>query len=192
MNLIDQREDHYEKFLGKIEDQIMHSTDDKVVHVDIYTFSPTDARPFYTLITGGMSDMPQFVPHDWNIAPRAEIMLYTEKPQGWMYNVLKGLAEMPFDDQTFLSYNHTVPNGKPMTAQHSLLTSYFFTHPILEKDGFTPFLVEDDFADILLMIPITEAERELAVSQGAETLVELFAEKDFDPVINEHRACLVS
>jgi len=29
-------------------------------------------------------------------------MMNVRQPEGWMFNVLKGLAEMPFDDLTFL------------------------------------------------------------------------------------------
>src|SRR5437762_7376163 len=109
--LIQQREEHYARFLGPLTREIMHSTNFKTVHIDVYTFEPTKERPFFTLITGGMSDVRQNIPGDCDIAPRAEIMLYAEEPKGWMYNVLKGLAEMPSDDDTFLSYRHTVPNG---------------------------------------------------------------------------------
>ena len=170
----------------------MHSTDIKAVHIDIYTFEPTEERPFFTLITGGMSDVRQNIPDGYDAAPRAEIMLYAEEPKGWMYNVLKGLAEMPTDDDTFLSYRHTVPNGKPMTAQPSLLTSYFFIAPLLEPDHFSPMLVDGDATDILLMIPITEAERELAKQRGSDALIDLFRDRGLDPIINEGRPCVVS
>lgn len=62
----------------------MHSTDAKNVHVDIYTFAPTADRDMSTLVTGGMSDVVQNTPDDWNISPRAEIMLYCHEPKPWM------------------------------------------------------------------------------------------------------------
>lgn len=190
--MIDQRENHYIQYLGALDQQVMHSTDVKPVHVDIYTFTPTDERPFYTLITGGMSDLRQNVPDDWDIAPRAEIMMYVQEPKGWMYNVLKGLAEMPFEDETFLSYRHTVPNGMPMTAEPSLLTSYFFVQPFNEPEGFSPMTVEGDLTDLLVLVPITEAEHRLAVEQGSDALLDLFQEKGLDPLVDEHRSCLVT
>jgi len=190
-NAIQQRESHYERFFGPITQQVMHSTDSKSVHVDIYTFTPTAERPFYTLITGGMSDLRQNVPETSNAAPRTEIMLYARETKGWMYNVLKGLAEMPFDCNTFLSYRHTVPNGMPMTAEPSLLTSYFLMQPYFESKGFTPMPIDGEKADILLMIPITEAERDFAVKKGSEALLTLFFEQDFDLVIDEQRQCLL-
>jgi hypothetical protein len=192
MNPIEQREAHYTRFLGPLDQKVMHSTDIKPVHVDIYTFAPTSERDFYTLITGGMSDVRQNIPDDWECAPRAEIMLYTKEPKGWMYNVLKGLAEMPSDDDTFLSYRHTIPNGQPMTAEPSLLTSFFMSPVFGERDGFTPLLLDEDAVDVLLLIPITEGERALAVDQGSDALLALFRLREFDPVIDEHRSCLVT
>ena len=146
--LIEQREKHYKQFLGPLDQKIMHSTDVKAVHVDIYTIAPNSGRDFYTLITGGMSDIRQSVPDDWDVSPRAESMLYCHEPKPWMYSVLKGMAEMPSDDGTFLSYRHTVSNGMPMTAKPSLLTGYFFFHPILENEGFSPMLVDSDDTNI--------------------------------------------
>ena len=35
MDALTHREAHYERFLGPIEQQVMHSTDDKPVHIDI-------------------------------------------------------------------------------------------------------------------------------------------------------------
>ena len=190
-DLIKQREEHYKRFLGPLDQKIMHSTDVKAVHVDIYTFAPSSERDFYTLITGGMSDVRQSVPDDWNISPRAEIMLYCRDPKPWMYNVLKGLAEMPSDGDTFISYRHTVPNGQPMTADPSLLTGYFFFYPILEPDEFSPMVVDGDATDVLLLIPITDDEREFAINNGVDKLVDI-CQEHLDPVIEEHRACLVS
>ena len=188
---IEQRENHYTRFLGPHDQKIMHSTDVKIVHVDIYTFAPTAERDFYTLITGGMSDVPQNIPDDGNCAPRAELMLYCREPKPWMYSVLKGLAEMPSDFDTFLSYKHTVPNGMPMTADPSLLTGYFFFQPILETDEFSPMSVDGDDTDILLLIPITDDEREFAISDGVDKLIDI-CQAQLDPIIDEHRACLVS
>jgi hypothetical protein len=191
-DLIGQREAHYERFLGPLTEKIMHATDVKPVHVDIYTFRPSSDRPHFTLITGGMSDLRQCVPDGWDIAPRAEIMLNVSEPRGWMYSVLKGLAEMPSSDDTFLSYRHTVPNGKPMTADPSLLTSFFFVHPMMMPDGFSPMKVDGDDTDILLLIPITELERRYAKEKGAAELISLFGDRELDPIVDESRKSFVS
>jgi hypothetical protein len=187
------RERHYERFFGPMTQKIMHSTDIKPVHVDVYQFEPTKARPFWTLITSGMSNERQIEPEECaeHMSPRAEVVMYVPRPQPWMFNVLKGLAEMPFDNATCLHWWHTVPNGMPMTAMPSRLTSYFFLPPYFEEDGFTDLELDGDRVDFLWMIPITEAEREYAVSQGSQELEQRFEEAKMSPVLDESRDSLV-
>jgi len=192
MNHIDQRESHYEKFLGTLTDQVMHSTDIKPVHVDVYTFPPTADRPYYTLITGGMFDLRQNIPpQHTSLGRRAEIMTYAHEPQGWMYNVLKGLAEMPFDDDTFLHWYHTVPNGKAMTADPSDLTAFLFVPPYLEAKDFSPMTVDGDETDFLVMVPITDSELNYTREHRVEAMLEVFDRHDFDYVVNEKRGSFV-
>src|SRR5688572_3354144 len=125
---LEARERHYERFFGSLNQSVIHSTDVKPVHIDIYQFAPTDERLYWTLITGGMSNERQIEPEDCaeHMSPRAEILMYVRGPRQWMFNVLKGLAQLPFEKNTSLHWWHTVPNGMPMTAKPSLLTSFFF------------------------------------------------------------------
>jgi len=190
---LEAREGHYERFFGPITQPIMHSTDVKPVHIDIYQFEPTRDRPFWTLISSGMSNERQIEPDDCAdyMSPRAEILLYVPKPQGWMFSVLKGLAEMPFEDSTFLHWWHTVPNGMPMTATPSLLTSYFFLPPYFEPEGFTDLRLDGDRVDFLWMIPITEAEREFAMKHGSQELEKKFDETNLSRIVDESRESVV-
>jgi hypothetical protein len=125
------------------------------------------------------------------IPPRAEILLYASEASGWMFNVLKGLAEMPFDQSSFLHWGHTVPNGKPMTAQPSLLTNFFFFQPCMEAEDFDQLVIEGDEVSILWMVPITDAELAYKRAHGANALLDLFAEHELSQVIDESRASLV-
>jgi len=187
------REAHYVKHFGLLSESIMHSTDEKTPHVDIYRFPPFQDRHYWTLITGGMSDFRQSVPDDApeHVSPRTEILLYVRAPQPWMFSVLKGLAEMPFDDQTFLHWWHTVPNGMPMTAKPSLLTNFFFLPPYFEKEGFDTLEIGGDKVNILWLIPITDAELHYKLEHGGRALEELFSQKELDPVVDESRKSLV-
>ena len=192
MNLIEIREQHYEKFIGPIPNDVYHSTDVKPVHIDIYTFKPTEDRPYYTLITGGMSDKRQNIPDKFpNISKRTEIMTYAHEPKGWMYNVIKGLAEMPWDDDTWLHWYHSMPNGKPMTAEPSALTAFFIVPPYYEDEKFGPMIVEGDKTEFLFMVPITEEELKFKRERGAEDLLKLFDEVNFDYIIDESRKSFV-
>jgi|SRR5687767_5608291 hypothetical protein len=189
-DFIDQREAHYQRFFGRLDQPVIHSLDVKSVHVDIYQFAPDAGRPFWTLITGGMSDRRQPLPADppAHIAPRAEILMYAQQPQDWMFSVLKGLAEMPFVDDTYLHWHHTVPNGQPMTAKPSVLTAFFFLPPYFEDEVFDTLEVGGDKVDFLMLLPITESERQYAIEHGSQALEAVFmADAEFDGVVDEAR-----
>jgi len=191
-DLIRVREAHYTKFLGPLDESIAHSTDVKDVHIDIYSFHPNNKRPYWTLITGGMSDLPQKIPDDAEgISSRTEIMIYVKEPQDWMLNVLKRLAEMPFDDKTYLHWYHTVPNGQPMTNEPSELTSFFFLPPYFEDFGFNTLHIGSDKVDFLWLIPITEREREYAIENGSQALEEVFEKVEMNPIVDEKRTSFV-
>ncbi|RLC08066.1 MAG: hypothetical protein DRH43_10675 [Deltaproteobacteria bacterium] len=194
MNYMQIRETHYVRFFGPMTRPVMHSTDSKQPHIDIYQFEPTDTRLHWTLITGGMSDLRQHIPEELvgRIAPRAEILIYVEEPKPWMFNVLKGLAGMPFDEKTFLHWWHTVPNGGPMTAEPSELTNFFFLPPYFEGVEFNTLHLGDERVDFLWMVPITNEELEYKLKYGAEALETLFEEANLSPVIDEKRTSLVS
>lgn len=186
------REEHYQRFLGPMKHPLMHSTDTKPVHIDMYQFEPTSERPYWTLVTGGMSDKPQLAPvADDYRSPRAEILMYVSEPKHWMFNVLKGLAEMPFEDDTHLHYWHTAQNGMPMTAEPSALTAFFFLPPYFEHPEFPKLSLGGDRVDFLWLIPITEAERQYAVRKGGQALEKVIEKANLPIIVDEGRQSLV-
>lgn len=184
------REKHYERFFGPLPESVLHSTDTVIPHVDIYQFPPHENRPYWTLITGGMSDLRQPGIAD-GLSPRAEILTYAQEPRPWMFDVLKGLAEMPFGYDTYLHWWHTVPNGMPMTAKASKLTNFFFLPPYFEDAEFDTLRIDGDDVDILWMIPITDAELQFKLEHGADALEQLFESKGLNRIIDESRKSLV-
>ena len=191
-SLLNIREAHYVRHFGDVA-KLMHSTDTKSPHIDIYQFEPRVDRDYWVLITGGMSDVRQYVPEDApeHIALRAEIMMYAREPKVWMFNALKWLAEMPFERKTFLHWWHSVPNGEPITAEPSLLTNFFFLPPYFEAEDFDTLSLDDDPVNILWLVPITDAEVQYKLEHGGQALEDLFTEKELDPVVDERRGSLV-
>ena len=193
LGFMEAREAHYQEHLGPLTQGVFHSTDVKDVHIDVYQFEPYSDRLHWTLITGGMSDACQKLPDGSTegLAPRTEILLYAPKPQNWMVSVLKGLAEMPFDDDTYPHWWHTVQNGMPMTAERSLLTAFFFLPPYRETSGFNQFFLQGEKVDFLWLVPITETERVFAVEFGSEALEERIISCEFSELLDEQRPSIV-
>jgi len=186
------REKHYCKFFGPMNDEVMHSIDEHEVHVDIYQFPPTKKRPYWTLITGGMSDEEQNVPEDVDWAsPRTEILTYIEEPYERIFSVLKLLAEMSFEENSYMHWFHTISVGEPVTKRQSELTCAFLIPPIFEKPKFDTLHLDGEKVDFLMMVPITVQERKYAIDNGGEALLEAFEEANLNPVVDENRTSLV-
>jgi len=58
---IEQISDHVERHIGPIE-SVFHEIISDTVHVDVHFVPPTEARPWTTLVTSGMSDRPMAAP----------------------------------------------------------------------------------------------------------------------------------
>ncbi len=186
------REKHYKKFFGTMSDNVMHSTDAHEVHVDIYQFEPSRKRPYWTLITGGMSDKRQNIPQDVDWAsPRTEILTYVEEPYERIFAVLKLLAEMPFEEESYMHWFHTISVGEPVTERQTELTCAFLVPPFFEKPKFDSLQIGRDKVDFLMMVPITMQERHYAKENGPEALLEVFEQANLGPVFDENRASLV-
>ena len=187
------REAHYVEHFGSISEPIMHSTDDKIPHIDVYQFPPSGSRDHWVLITGGMSDLRQSVPAEAPdyVSARTELVMYVREPQPWMFRLLKLLADMPFADDTFLHWWHTVPYGMSMIPERSLLTSAFFLPPYFEEEDFDTLEVLGDKIDILWMIPITDSELQYKLDYGGQALEELLSQKELNPVVDERRGSVV-
>lgn len=187
------RQRFYSDHFGPLTEPIKHSVEVKEVHVDIYTFKPFAKRRHWTLITGGMSDNRQtplrLVSEGTNV--RTEIMMYTRAACPWMFSAMKGLAEMPFEMNTFLHWFHTVPNGQPMTSEISWLTNSFFVPPVFETKALEGLSIAGEKVDVLQLVPITDAELRYKLKNGAAALLRIFAEHAYDLVVDERRPSFV-
>lgn len=155
-----------------------------VPHIDVYVHEPGfNGRPFYTLVTGGMSDLPMTLPND---APpsaprRAEIVFYlpaNSAPAREYISFLRTAARFVYEYQTALGFGHTIPNGQPPTPIFEGLefTAILFLYPLFEPDNQLPkqLLLENDPVHLLWIVPLTPAEHRLKLERGTNALLDLF------------------
>jgi len=115
---------HIEQHLGAPA-TVFHELISHLVHIDVHIVSPTESRPFYSLVTSGMSDKPMTVPEGCEQLRYAELMIclpgdwpmseeaWKDEANYWPVELVKFLARMPHEYETFLSMDHTAPNGDP-------------------------------------------------------------------------------
>jgi Suppressor of fused protein (SUFU) len=198
---LERREAVYEQMFGKcalVYDDLFPGL---IPHIDVYVHEPGfQGRDFYTLVTGGMSDMPMTMPLD---APaefprRAEIVFYlppSEAPKRDYGSFLSTSARFAYDYQTWLYWGHTIPNGdppKPIFAGMNFV-SVLFLFPLFGPDNkLADHLVLDgDPVHFLWIVPLTLAEHRYKLAHGTEALQAVFNRVRLPFVFDEKRASCV-
>ncbi len=162
------REEAYERAFG-VKAQILHSTDRKAPHVDLYVFPSAGQRDFVAIVTGGMSDLPMPVPEGSAAAAHVELVMGVGQQQHWATNLLKLVAEYPFDQGTFYDIHHTVPFGGEL-GEGSSLSAFLFVRPRFLPEELAQFEFDGRRIRFLQAVAITTAEHQFAVAQGSDKL----------------------
>ena len=168
------REQAYERAFGA-QAQILHSTDHKAPHIDLYVFPPAGERDFVALVTGGMSDLPMAVPQGSEAAAHVELLMGIGQHQHWATNLLKLVAEYPFDEGAFYDVHHTVPFGGEL-GDGSSLSAFLFVKPRFLPTDLAQFEFGGRRIRFLQAVPITTAEHKFAVAAGSDKLEALLGE----------------
>jgi hypothetical protein len=182
--VIQAREELYRRCFGATP-EINHSTNRVFPHIDIYRFEPTPARPFHTLITGGMAEYQQPVEED-SLPRRLELLMYLQPFQVWALNLLKGMAEYPAQQGVAFARWHTVPIGYRLTDTSEI--SAFLLAPLDTEDlSRLSFDGYDDPVEYLLAVPLTMTEHAYAREVGSEELYQRLKQADLLVHRDDHR-----
>ncbi|PRX18947.1 suppressor of fused domain protein [Actinoplanes italicus] len=176
---------HIEQFFGPV-DFVYHEFGSHLVSVHVYVIEPTEARPFRTLITSGMSELPMTVPE--GISPYAEVMLclpadwpleefYPRNPGvDWPITVLKQVARLPHEYGTWIGEWHSLPNGDPAEpyAPGTPFAGAVIT-PMLRVPAEARIITAPDGTEInvLAVIPLHPDEVAVKIERGTDALIEI-------------------
>lgn len=116
--------EHIECHVGPVE-MVFHELVSDLVHIDLHWVAATEDRPYHTLVTSGMSDramvtpdeaagfqyaeLAMCLPPEWPLSQEA----FEDERNYWPLRLMKQLARLPHEFETWLSVGHTVPNGDP-------------------------------------------------------------------------------
>jgi hypothetical protein len=190
------REQVYEEFFGT-EATVSHEVLPMTPHIDVYIYPPGHAgRPFYTLVSSGMSDMPMEIEEGVDRScRRREIILYCEAPEEEYIDMVRFFARFPFRYSTWLGAGHTVPNGDPPEPmfENSELVAVVLTGPVVRSDSelADKLVLDGDPVQFLWPIPITGAELDLKLKRGYNALMDRFNEVKHPVILNPHRISYV-
>ncbi|GIH08702.1 hypothetical protein Rhe02_67690 [Rhizocola hellebori] len=192
-------EAHIERYFGPIA-FVWHEIVSDLVHIDVHVVEPTPQRPYFVLVTSGMSDRPMNVPAAAEVSPFAELMLclpetwplnadaFEDENAYWPIRWLKMVARLPHEYNTWIGEWHSVPNGDPAEPFASKTPfAGVLVAPMVRCEPEANTIVTESGKEIslLALVPLHRAEIDLKVARGTDALLDAFdaisVSEIFDP-----------
>jgi hypothetical protein len=197
---------HIEEHVGQIA-FVYHELVSDLVHIDVHVVQPTEEKPYYTLITSGMSDQPMAAPQGADEWRFAELLIslpagwpmdqkaFEDESNYWPIRWLKTLARFPHEYNTWLWHGHSVPNGNPAQpfAANTNLCCALLLQPMLVPDDFLTLETADKKAiHFFSLVPLYRDEMEFKLKKGLDSLLEKFAEQEVNELLDVGRTSVCS
>jgi hypothetical protein len=196
--------DHIEKYFGK-DFFVLDEEQSSTVHVDVHVVRPTSKRPFFTLLTSGMSDLDMRVPEGLEDLALAELCLclpkdwplamddfgWREPKYFWPIAILKDAAKYPHIHQTWFSWGHTVGSVDRPEPLHgeTCFTGIMLVNPATFPEGADRVETKDGRTiHYLALIPLLDQEMKFKRKFDSDTLEEKLVEADVTELLNPGRS----
>jgi hypothetical protein len=194
-------EEHIARHFGPI-DSVLHEVASDLVHLDVHVVVPSSQRPYFTLVTSGMSDRPMTVPAGTTSSRYAELMLclppdwplsteaYQVVTGQWPVWLLKMVGRLPHMYGTWIDSGHSVPNGdpaQPFTPEVAFVGAVVTPMLRCEPAARTITVRPDKQISLLALIPVHAAELDLKLAGGAGALFDAFDRAGVSELVNPAR-----
>jgi hypothetical protein len=192
---------HIGRHIGPVA-QVFDELVSDIVHIDIHHVEPSIDRPYHTLVTSGMSDLAMspppeaadcvyaelvvLLPPEWKLSQDA----FSDESWYWPLRQLKLLARLPHRHDTWLWFDHMVPNGDPPEpyAPSTQLCCALLLPPITLPREFTVLEAPDGRTiTFLALIPVYREEREHALRTGVDALIDRLDSAGIRDVVDPQR-----
>ena len=179
---------HVQLHLAPVQ-QVLHEIASDFVHVDILHVAPSADRPFQVLVTSGMSDRPMNAPAGCEDARYAELFVclppdwpidseaFKNERNYWPLRLLKSLARLPHQFNSWLFLFHSVPNGDPPSpyANNTELCGAMLAPPFSLPHSFSSLPInEREKIRFFSVLPLHNDEMNFKLKKGGEALLKYF------------------
>ena len=200
--------DHIQKYFG-LNFFTLHEEKSTVVHLDVHVVLPSAPRPYYTLLTSGMSDRAMrglrsaaksalaevclCLPKEWPIGQKD--MEWATPEFFWPIVVLKNVARYPHVHETWLAAGHTIGSSQqPMALDPE---NRFVGLILVKPRSFSEEAQQITVADgreiqYLAIIPLLKEELTFKLELGADALDEKLNAAGITELLNPHRRSVIS
>ena len=176
-------EAHVEKHIGKIE-TVYHEILSDRIHLDVLFVPANDERPYHTLVTSGVSDLPMQVPEGMEAFNRVELLMalppewpltqeaFQNENHFWPVRWLKNIGRLPHDYDTWIGWGHTIPNNDPPeTIANTQFIGVMLSPAFWLNDDFYQLTAESgNTITFYNLVPLYQEEMDLKLQQGADEI----------------------
>lgn len=181
---------------------VFHELVSPDIHLDICIIPPTKQKNYYTLVTMGMGAHKMAVPSQ--IAnqklDRAELLITlppywkledNDEKWGWPIRLLKILARIPTEYDTWLGWGHTVDNQQPYAENTPFCCAFLISPENVEEEALSCPLPNHDEVNFYQILPLYQEEMDFKQYHNAEMLLdERLLNVDHVVDINRPNTCL--
>ena len=191
-------EGHIQQYFGKFEN-VFHEIVSPDIHVDICMVPPTEERDYYTLVTMGMgahrmnvpkelaeyklerAELAIALPADWKLDQES----MKDEKWYWPIRLLKSLARLPINCDSWLGHGHTVENREPFADNTKLCTATLIGPQDTEDGSEVCTLPGGEEVNFYQVIPLYEDELDYKLEHDVDALLDKMAGISF--VVNPTR-----
>lgn len=170
----------------------------EVIHSDVYVVKPSDDRPFYILMTCGLSALPMVIPDefeadefcelimllpsDWNMDPDG----FDDENNWWPFRTLKELSKHPHINNTWLGYGHTFSSDEQY-SDNCKFCGVILVNTTSFADEFMEIITPEKKVRLFSAIPLYKEEIEFKQKFGTTELMKKFEEFNIEEVVDINR-----
>ena len=191
-------EEHIEQYFGKFEN-VFHELVSPDIHVDICVVPPSEERDYCTLVTMGMgahrmnvpeelaeyklerAELAIALPADWKLDQES----MKDEKWYWPIHLLKFLARLPINCDSWLGHGHTVENREPFADNTKLCTATLIGPQGTEDGSEVCTLPGGEEVNFYQVIPLYEDELDYKLEHDVDALLDKMAGISF--VVNPTR-----
>ena len=177
-------EGHIQQYFGEVEN-VFHELVSPDIHVDICIVPPTEERDYYTLVTMGMgahrmnvpeelaeyklerAELAIALPADWKLDQES----MKDEKWYWPIRLLKSLARLPINCDSWLGHGHTVENREPFADNTKLCTATLIGPQDTEDGSEVCTLPGGEEVNFYQVIPLYEDELDYKLEHDVDALL---------------------
>lgn len=179
---LDAIEDHIREYFGDFP-TVFHEIVSPDIHCDICIVPPSEQRNYYILLTMGMgahimnvpdeladeeygrAELLICLPPDWKVGENSEEWF-------WPISLLKNLARLPINCDTWLGWGHSVDHQQPFAETTELCGSLLIYPENVEDGAEICTLPNGDNVNFFEIVPIYREEMDFKIDNDTKALLE--------------------